>query len=177
MSTNITTRKHTWTWNFPNQDTMPVFAVCKNSQWPSWSEFEGVKENKEKRLEENLIPLAGIRSVMSMLYPKWHPIPYIVHSFWPESCGSWSKVVHYIRKRVPFGMHTTIDIPVLWLLLDSYQALVKVWLVSLGDWTKGSENEHRMENSMHYSVPLDLILPLGILSFFTLHLNYVIQET
>ena len=57
------------------------------------------------------------------------------------------------------------------MLLASYQAPVKVWLVSLG-----SEIEHRMENSMHYSVPVERFLPLGILAFFTLHLNYVIQE-
>ena len=31
---------------------------------------------------------------------KWHPIPYIVHYFWPESFRLCWKVVHYIRNRV-----------------------------------------------------------------------------
>ena len=35
---------------------------------------------------QNRITLAG-------LYPKWHPIPYVVHN------GPWSKVVHYIGNR------------------------------------------------------------------------------
>jgi hypothetical protein len=38
------------------------------------------------------------------LHPKWHSIPYIVHYFWPEGYRPWSKVVHYIGNRVPFGM-------------------------------------------------------------------------
>jgi hypothetical protein len=37
---------------------------------------------------------------------KWHPIPYIAHfEFWKGPYGSWSKVMHYIGNRVPFGMH------------------------------------------------------------------------
>ena len=34
--------------------------------------------------------------VISRVYPKWHPIPYI------EPYGPQSKVVHYIGNRVPF---------------------------------------------------------------------------
>ena len=32
----------------------------------------------------------------SWLRPKWHPVAYIVHYFWPEPCGPWSKVVRHI---------------------------------------------------------------------------------
>lgn len=35
---------------------------------------------------------------MFQMAPYWHPIPYIVRYFW------W-KVVHYIRKRIPFGTY------------------------------------------------------------------------
>ena len=36
-------------------------------------------------------------------YSKWDHIPYIVHYFWAWPIGIWSKVVHYIGNRVPFG--------------------------------------------------------------------------
>jgi hypothetical protein len=41
--------------------------------------------------------------VLSIPYPKWPPLPYIVRYFWPGPKWLWSKVVHYIRDRVPFG--------------------------------------------------------------------------
>ena len=41
----------------------------------------------------------------SMGMSKWHPIPFIVHLFWPGPIGNWSKVEHYIGNRVPFGTH------------------------------------------------------------------------
>ena len=33
---------------------------------------------------------------------KWHPIPYIMHLFWPETYGPWVKGEHYLGIRVPF---------------------------------------------------------------------------
>jgi hypothetical protein len=36
--------------------------------------------------------------------PKWHPISYIVHYFWPEPIELRSNVVYYLGNRVPFGM-------------------------------------------------------------------------
>jgi hypothetical protein len=46
---------------------------------------------------------AGI--ICLWIHPKWHTIPYLVHYFSPETTGLWSKVVHYMRNRVPFGTH------------------------------------------------------------------------
>lgn len=43
--------------------------------------------------------------VRQRLSPKWHPIPYIVHSFYTGPIGLWSKVGFHIRNRVSFGMH------------------------------------------------------------------------
>ena len=38
-----------------------------------------------------------------VLHPKWHPIDYFVHYFWPWLIGLWSKVLHYIGNREEFG--------------------------------------------------------------------------
>jgi hypothetical protein len=38
--------------------------------------------------------------------PKCHPVPYIVHYFWPEPYGPWLKVVHYVGNRVPLRMQS-----------------------------------------------------------------------
>jgi hypothetical protein len=42
----------------------------------------------------------------TLLCTKWHPIPYVVHNFRSGPIGFWSKVVHYIETRVPFGTLT-----------------------------------------------------------------------
>ena len=34
--------------------------------------------------------------------PKWHAIPDVVHYFWAEPYGPWSKLVPYIVNRLPF---------------------------------------------------------------------------
>ena len=36
------------------------------------------------------------QSDTTVLHPKWHPIPYVVHYFSSGPIGLWSKVVHYI---------------------------------------------------------------------------------
>jgi hypothetical protein len=36
--------------------------------------------------------------------------PYLVHYFWPGCIGLWSKVVHYIGNRVPFGTKKSVTI-------------------------------------------------------------------
>ena len=41
-----------------------------------------------------------LRARTLSLRPKWHPIPYIVHYFWPNPCG---QVVHYVGNRLQFG--------------------------------------------------------------------------
>ena len=46
------------------------------------------------------------------LHPKWHYVLFIVHFFWPETYGHWSKVVHYKGNRVPFGTDTRLSVSV-----------------------------------------------------------------
>ena len=49
----------------------------------------------------------SLTGVLLLLSPNSrNPIPNIVHYFWSEIHGSWSKVVHYIGNRVPFRTHT-----------------------------------------------------------------------
>jgi hypothetical protein len=49
----------------------------------------------------------GVSAKQHQQCPKWHPIPYLVHHFWQGPIELWSKVVHYIGNRVPFGMQTS----------------------------------------------------------------------
>jgi hypothetical protein len=44
--------------------------------------------------------------IKSWVRPKWQPMPYIVHTFWPEPYVLWSQLVLYKGNRVPFGMPT-----------------------------------------------------------------------
>ena len=53
----------------------------------------------------SIFPTAALSDRCFWFYPKWHPIPFIVHYFWPGSIGLRSKIVHYIGNRVPFGTH------------------------------------------------------------------------
>lgn len=57
-------------------------------------------------------PFIGCKSLLEGFYsrwgifcmqPKWQPIPYIVHDFWSEHDGPWSKLGNYIVNSVPFG--------------------------------------------------------------------------
>ena len=50
--------------------------------------------------------VSGFR-VTLIVFRQWQPFPYIVPYFWPgpiERIGLWSKVVHCVWNRVPFGM-------------------------------------------------------------------------
>jgi hypothetical protein len=46
----------------------------------------------------------------SKLCPKWHPIPYIVHYFWPKPYGPWPNVVRCTGDRVSSGTLSILPI-------------------------------------------------------------------
>ena len=62
--------------------------------WADWSNYHHIPPGSS-RLHQRRVTIDCV--------PKWNPIPYIVHFFWP---GPGWKVVHYIGNRVPFGPHS-----------------------------------------------------------------------
>lgn len=62
--------------------------------------------------------IAPGRHLRQGLCPKWH----IVHTFWREPYGPWSKVLHYIGKRVPLIMFAYVWYAACWTTLGGHMA-------------------------------------------------------
>ena len=68
---------------------------------------------KQCRRHQHVVKGSGVIAFDSLclllmylcLWPKWQPIPCIVHYLWPEPYGPRAKIVHCIGNRVPFGTH------------------------------------------------------------------------
>ena len=68
----------------------------------------------------------------TVLHPKWHPIPYIVHCFWPWPIGLWSKGVYYFGNRVPF------ETQIIYFHRDGLVILMVVSAVFVSHWEQPS---------------------------------------
>lgn len=51
-----------------------------------------------------LADASGVYKLTPCTRPKKHPIPYVMHYYWPRSIGLCSNVVHYIENSVQFGL-------------------------------------------------------------------------
>jgi hypothetical protein len=56
------------------------------------SEKEKDKHVDDEERRRRKVSMRGTR-----VCPKWHPIPYIVHYFWPDPYGPWSEGGHTIK--------------------------------------------------------------------------------
>ena len=81
---------------------LPRCRGCGESRENSRSSYTSQSQLTMKSNTHDLWPQLCVR-------PKWHPIPFKLHCFWPRPMGLMSKVVRYIGNRVSFGILSVSD--------------------------------------------------------------------
>lgn len=94
--------------NDPMIQSLNVYQSQQPLVKPPWQTLGGQTSEQWNNQRENYLlwlRWEGLEdswsSLRQSLCPKWHPVPYLVHYFWPEP-WPWSKEVDYIGTRVPF---------------------------------------------------------------------------
>lgn len=117
--------KETFLWRFENKILTPsyfnpstfIFLNHMQAQSPSFVKLHqhvGVWSQKSRSSTEGMgstphrtVLFQGAQTYSKKpsqwVHPKWHP--FIAYYFWKRSTGLWSKVVHCMWNRVPFGTH------------------------------------------------------------------------